>query len=413
MKKIIGHYASRERAQMAKESATRVIKRRKGHGWTKTKRRLRKFWPARAILDESSTQYLIEWDPVSSGVGCERQWEPKYHANTALIAEWEERKEANIKRKSNSEQADTSFMQLAREGHDHQATEVDPRPEQTIARPASSAERTDLVDEPQSSDNNRNMTQMRSHGKLRCRVQSDTLATISVGPSEVSNIHVSSIREGLTHMRNGNDKSPSESLPSTVSYEAEQECSPALLMGPHSGMLADPKQACTVGTAYSTHAPLAESVSKERSSRLEASTVHISESRSDHKPPKVASEAKANNHGPPRNAERVPGDRSTHGCDVKKHSARPGTSIATLLSPIPSDLTVGQENGSVLYLEKNDNQAPARAQADVTVSSESDAARSNTPPGKLASARKQLRSLLRGSGRKRVRRSRSVLSPPA
>ena len=398
---------------MAKESVTRVIKRRKGHGWTKTKRRLRKSWPARAILDESSTQYLIEWEPVSSGVGCERQWEPKHHANTALIVDWENRKEANIKRKSNSEQADTSFMQSAREGHDHRDTEVESRPEQTSARPASSAEhRTNPVDEPQSSDNNRGMTQMRSHGKLGCRGQSDTLATISVIPSEVSNIYVSSIREGLTHMRNGNDKPQSESLSSTGSYEEEQGCRPALLIGPHPGMLTDPKQACTVGMADSAHAPLAESGSKECSSRLGASTVHISESRSGHEPRKVAFKAKANNHGPPRNAGRVPGNKPTHGCDVKKHSARPGTSIATLLSPIPSDLPVSQENGSVPYFEKNDNQAPARAQANVTVSSERDAARSDTPPGKLASARKQLRSLLRGSGKKRVRRSRSVLSPP-
>jgi hypothetical protein len=51
-----------------------------------------KAWSAEAILEESDSQYLIEYEPVEEGAQCEISWQPKCNANEALIAWWEERK---------------------------------------------------------------------------------------------------------------------------------------------------------------------------------------------------------------------------------------------------------------------------------------------------------------------------------
>jgi hypothetical protein len=83
---------------------TRVTKRRKGYGWSK--RRLPKSWPARAILGEDGTRYLIQWEPVHNGMACEEAWEPKAHANDALVAEWEERKRTSALEDSDDERED-------------------------------------------------------------------------------------------------------------------------------------------------------------------------------------------------------------------------------------------------------------------------------------------------------------------
>lgn len=114
----------RKRAPMAKESAARVVKRRKGHGWTK--RRLPKSWPAKAILEEDCTRYLIEWEPIGSGVECEQKWEPKRYANATLVADLEERERASPQGKSGFEQEDTSILEFQRgDGHRYGGIEPD------------------------------------------------------------------------------------------------------------------------------------------------------------------------------------------------------------------------------------------------------------------------------------------------
>jgi hypothetical protein len=42
------------------------------------------------LLEESDSQYLIEYEPVEEGAQCEISWQPKCNANEALIAWWEE-----------------------------------------------------------------------------------------------------------------------------------------------------------------------------------------------------------------------------------------------------------------------------------------------------------------------------------
>jgi hypothetical protein len=100
---------------MVKESAVGVIERRKGHGWIK--RRLPESWPARVILEEDRTRYLMERVSVSSGAKCERRWNPKRHANATLVVEREELQRTNLRGKSDLEDADISILEPQRHGH--------------------------------------------------------------------------------------------------------------------------------------------------------------------------------------------------------------------------------------------------------------------------------------------------------
>ena len=89
---------------------------------------------------------------------------------------------------------------------------------------------------------------------------------------------------------------------------------------------------------------------------------------------------------------------------------RPGTKISTLLSPVPP--TPSNDNkgdGSVIFTRKDSAQATTLA--DVEIPDNIDSGVSSASRGKLVSAREQLRLLLRGPGRKRHRKSRSLFPP--
>lgn len=94
-----------------------------------------------------------------------------------------------------------------------------------------------------------------------------------------------------------------------------------------------------------------------------------------------------------------------------KSHPRPGTSIRTLLSPAPSEFSHNEDSGSTTSSGKDNDQASPRALADVKISYNRNPGASDAPPGKLVSAREQLRFLLRGSGRRRVHKSRSLFPP--
>ncbi|KAM0703961.1 hypothetical protein Q7P35_008967 [Cladosporium inversicolor] len=94
-----------------------------------------------------------------------------------------------------------------------------------------------------------------------------------------------------------------------------------------------------------------------------------------------------------------------------KSSPRPGTSISTILSPAPctlSDDNKGDESST--FVGEHSNQALPRVSTEVKVPKNSDVP--SGPPGKLASAREQLRLFLRGPGRRRYRKS-YPRSPPS
>ncbi|KAM0714633.1 hypothetical protein Q7P37_009929 [Cladosporium fusiforme] len=204
-----------------------AIFNKKGFGWTK--HRLPKSWPARAILEEDRTRYLVEWEPVSSGAECERKWEPKHHANAALVADWEGRKRARPQRKSNFEQEDASIMESGQQGHghNHTGTESDGRSQQTATRPLSPVEHgaDSEVVQHNSADNDRLMNTQLS-GDLGNYVVSIPLEITSAAFSGVSNIPSAKASVGFAHMYNGHGVKRSDASSSMMANHTEQGCEP-------------------------------------------------------------------------------------------------------------------------------------------------------------------------------------------
>lgn len=94
-----------------------------------------------------------------------------------------------------------------------------------------------------------------------------------------------------------------------------------------------------------------------------------------------------------------------------KSSPRPDTSISTILSPAPFTLSDDNKGGeSLTFVGKHNSQALPRVSTEVRFPKNIDV--SSGPPGKLASAREQLRLFLQGPGRRRYRKSHPR-SPPS
>jgi len=318
---------------MAKESAARAVKRRKGHGWTK--RRLPKSWPARAILEEDRTRYLIEWEPVGSGAECEQKWELKHYANAALVADWEGRKRASLRRKRNSEQGDVSTLESEHKGrvHDHRDMEFRGRSGQTTTSSLSPTEHgVGSGNEQRLSADNSGLIEMHSSGELWTSAVSDPLETTSAAPLELTNCSPLKTSGGAAHMLDGHGTKGFDDLSLTMTNHPDQECGLshvktraalqeivqdenrgeiiearygtvavvglegsqsrhnqiALSKGPHLGELASSQQLRMAAREDSAYVPLADSYWELCSSSIEASTAHVSQSYSDHKPSKVA-----------------------------------------------------------------------------------------------------------------------------
>lgn len=165
------------------------------------------------------------------------------------------------------------------------------------------------------------------------------------------------------------------------------------------------------GEEDSEFVPVTDDIGELDSSLVEAAAAHVPQSRSDHKSLKVASGVQINNHGETEGLEQVSGAPATKGDGLGKSLPRPGTSIRTLLSPAPSVLSHNENSGSTTFSGKDNDQASPRTLADVKISYNRSPGASDAPPGKLVSAREQVQFLLRGSGRRRVHKSRSLFPP--
>lgn len=65
-----------------------------------------KYYEARGILQETTTQYLIDWAPDSdTGEEYDPSWEPKENANQLLVADWNKFKEQESQKKSAQKKA--------------------------------------------------------------------------------------------------------------------------------------------------------------------------------------------------------------------------------------------------------------------------------------------------------------------
>jgi hypothetical protein len=278
---------------MAKECAARVVKRRKGYGWTK--RRLPKSWPAKAILEEDRTRYLIEWEPVGSGAECERKWEPKRYANATLVADWEERQRASPQGKSDFEQEDTSILELQRgHGHRYGGIESDGCLQKTAETPLSPVE----------------------HGADSGNPQKNPAG-----------------EDDLTDTQPSGD--PGNSVASNP---------PGIIR-------------CQAG-----------------------------------------------------GLELVSGPRTIKEAGLEEACPRPGTSISTSLSPAPFTV-VNKSNGSAVSLGGDINRASLGIFPHASVSDKDDLGVSGGPPSRLAIEREKLRSMLRGSGERRIPKFRPLFPP--
>jgi hypothetical protein len=129
----------------------------------------------------------------------------------------------------------------------------------------------------------------------------------------------------------------------------------------------------------------------------------------------VASYSSENGSAPPQCGLQIHNYRPSAGDTINdnpgKPSPRPGTSISTILLSEPCTLSEDNEsNQASTFAKKHSSQALPRMSAETEVSKKS--AVSGGPPGKLASAREQLRLLLQGPGRRRYRKSHPR-SPPS
>jgi hypothetical protein len=154
-------------------------------------------------------------------------------------------------------------------------------------------------------------------------------------------------------------------------------------------------------------------------SLVEAANACVLENRKDHTSVKVAYGVRINDHSRATGLEQVSKGHVTKRDGQGESSSRPGTSISTILSPAPStpfnnnnnNNNNNKDNGSATPAGKDSDQTSPRALAHVKVSNNRDPGVSGALPGKLASAREQLRLLLRGPGRRRFQKSSSPFPP--
>lgn len=108
--------------------------------------------------------------------------------------------------------------------------------------------------------------------------------------------------------------------------------------------------------------------------------------------------------------EHGPSEGDTAEGDSVKPAPRPGTSISTILSPESRTLSYdNKDDESSTFAGEHSSQASPSMSTEAKVPNNRDV--SSGPPGKLASAREQLRLLLRGPGKRRYRKSHPSLPP--
>jgi hypothetical protein len=143
---------------------------------------------------------------------------------------------------------------------------------------------------------------------------------------------------------------------------------------------------------------------------VEAATARVSQNRNDHTSVQAAYGMQINDHCRAEDSEKVPGGHAMNWGGQGRSSPRPGTRISTLLSPVLSTPSNANKYDESATLTGKDS-AQTRTLAHVEVSNNRDSGVPSASLGKLASAREQLRLLLRGPGRRTYRTSRSLFPP--
>jgi hypothetical protein len=181
-------------------------------------------------------------------------------------------------------------------------------------------------------------------------------------------------------------------------------------MGPEAG--SSSQQLRTTSGENSVYAPVSDDTKELESSFVKAATACVPQNRNGKTSVQAARGVQINDHTRADGSKQVPGDHIANWGGHGRSFPRPGTSISTILSPAPSTPNNNNKhNGSATLTGEDSAQASLRTLAHVEVSSNRESGVSSASLGKLASAREQLRLLLRGPGRRRYRSSCSLVPP--
>lgn len=434
----------------ARSSSSRgPVKRRSGsssgQGWAKKNKN--KLWLAEAILKENDTQYLIEYKAVSEGKKREISWQPKHYANAALARDWEERKMSSAHKNNNAERDNDPDLTWGDNGVSQRCGSVeyddylhdsgtDCRSPKRYVAESGNLERhsVDLVNKRKSdrfenpledtlpktkstilsktsnipmSQRDILVTRTHDHERHRGLHISSTMATNSSESASASpQFRISAILSAAMEDNHCCDRSQtrddvapevgsSKSQPkshkfaSPISNNLETSASSQLLR------IADEEN--------SVHAPVAHDTKAIESSPVKAATECVSQTRVDHMSGRAPNGLQINNYSRAEGLEQVPESHVTRTGGQGSLPPRPGTSISTLLSTAPRTLSNDnkKDDASATSAEKDSGEMLSSTSSHAEVSKVSKCGASDAPQGRLASAKKQLQSLLRGSGRRR------------
>jgi hypothetical protein len=424
------------------------VKKRRNVSWRQgwAQKNKNREWLAEAILEENDTQYLIEYEPVSEGVQREISWQPKHYANAALARDWEERKMASAHENSNAERDNDPALTKKEDGAGRRRSLVayDGQPQTPITDHQSLEQYgTESEDSQQCSAD---LVDKRTSGGFEETCQDTPFKATSPIILEILDILVPERNIPVAHMyesaasknRGAASTRPCVKVGGNLSIVAENnhrcdehelrddvatKVKPGRSQPKYSKVASSTAQHLESSESVqhlrapnekkSVNAMIADDSRTLRSFLVDAATADVSQSRKDCTSVQDVYGAQPNSCGQAEGLEQVPeghvAKRDGHG----RPSPRPDTSISTILSQAPSTLpNFIRDNESVTFGGKDSGQASPRTLAHVEVSKNRDLGVSGAVSGKLASARKQLRILLRGPGRRRFRNS-SLRFPPS
>ena len=428
----------------------------KGLGRRGTRKDEDKAWSAEAILEESDSQYLIKYEPVEEGAQCEISWQPKHYANAALIAWWEERKmemalgNGNAERDnipdlpSEDDEASEHYNPVENHGRPENLITSLLLQEQHDGKSEDTKQHTvKLVDESTFRDNeepienillgapttaisqfsnvpippiNVAVARMYDHHKPRKLYDSSPVALNSPGRVSASpRFKVSATLPAAVQDSHRCDKSQprDDMVPEGRSSKPEPRSpTAASTRVQHLATSANSQQLRMNNGKHPMYAPVPDDTKELESSLVQAATACVPQNRNDNASVQAAYGALINDHSRAEDSEKVTGGQAMNCGGQGRSFPRPGTKISTLLSPVPpTPSNDNKDNESTTLTGKDSAQASPRTLAHIEVSNMRDSAISNASLGELASARGKLRLLLRGSGGRRHRKSRSLIPP--
>jgi hypothetical protein len=178
---------------------------------------------------------------------------------------------------------------------------------------------------------------------------------------------------------------------------------------------ASSQQLPTTDAENSVYAPTADDIEEPESSSVEAATTCVSQNLKEKTSTRDIYGVQLNDRSRAEGFRQYLEGHVTKMGGQGKLPPRPGTSISTILSPAPSTLSNNNKNNkdhrAATSARKDSGQASSRTSAYVEVSNNRDPGVPGAVSGKLASAREQLRLLLRGPGRRRFRKSSPRIPP--